>query len=57
MTFSVLGSLLLQLKTLLLLLGEIFRRAKVTNFSFSHENFAQRIVPTDESFARKSFAR
>ena len=35
-------SFLLQLKTLLLLLGETFRRAKVTNFSLSDENFARR---------------
>ena len=41
----------------LILLGETFRRAKVTNFSFSDENFAQRIVSPDESFARQSFAR
>ena len=44
MTFSLLGSFLLQLKTLLLLLGETFRRAKVMNFSFSRESFARRIV-------------
>ena len=42
MTFSLLGSFALQLKTLLLLLGETFRCAKVMNFSRSNENFAQR---------------
>ena len=36
------GSLVLHLKTLLLLMGETIRRAKVTNFSFFDENFAQR---------------
>ena len=41
---TLLGSLALQLKTLLLLLGEIFRRAKVTNFSFGDENFVRRII-------------
>ena len=54
---SLVGSLVLHLKTLLLLLGETFRRAKVTNFSFSDENFARRIVSPDENFARQSFAR
>ena len=33
-----------QLKTLSLLLGKIFRRAKVTNFLFGDENFVRRIV-------------
>ena len=33
--------LVLKIKTLLLLLGEIFRRAKVTNSSFGDENFAR----------------
>ena len=42
------GSLVLQLKTLLLLLGKTFRRAKVTNFSFSDENFARQIVSPDK---------
>ena len=54
---SLVGSLVLHFKTLLLLLGKTFRRAKVTNFSFSDENFARRIVSPDESFARQSFAR
>ena len=54
---SLVGSLVLHFKTLLLLLGETFRRAKVTNFSFSDENFARRIVSPDENFARQSFAR
>ena len=35
------GSLVLHLKTLLLLVGETFRRAKVTNFLFGDENFAR----------------
>ena len=39
---------LLQLKTLVLLLGEIFRRAKVTNFWFGDENFTRRIVSPDK---------
>ena len=47
----------LQLETLLLLLGEIFRRHKVTNFSFSDENFARPLVSPDENFARQSFAQ
>ena len=50
MTFSLLGSFLFQLKTLLL--GETIRRAKVTSFSSSDENFARRIVSPDENFAR-----
>ena len=54
---SLVGSLVLHLKTLLLFLGETFRRAKVTNFSFGDENFARRIVSPDENFARQSFAR
>ena len=44
--FTLLGSLTLQLKTLLLLLGKICRRAKVTNSFLG-----------DENFARQSFAR
>ena len=55
--FSLLGSFVLQLKTLLLLLGETLRQAKVTNFSISDENFARRIVSPDENFARQSLAR
>ena len=54
---SLVDSLVLHLKTVLLLLGETFRRAKVTNFSFGDENFARRIVSPDENFARQSFAR
>ena len=54
---SLVGSLVLHLKTLLLLMGETFRRAKVTNFLFGDENFARRIVSPDENFARQSFAR
>ena len=37
----LLGPFVIQLKILLLLLGEIFRRAKETIFSFSDENFTQ----------------
>ena len=48
MIFFLVGSLVLHLKTLLLLLGKIFRRAKVTNFSFGDENFARRIVSPDK---------
>ena len=48
---SLLGSLVLQLKTLLLLLGEVFRRVKVTNFSYCDENFARRILLPKKSFA------
>ena len=36
--------LMLQLVILLLLLGETFRRVKVTNSSFSDDNFARRLV-------------
>ena len=43
---SLVGSLVLNFKTLLLLLGKTFRLAKMTNFSFG-----------DENFARQSFAR
>ena len=32
---------------MIILLGETFRRAKVTNFSFSDENFARRMVSPD----------
>ena len=39
---SLVGSLILHFKTLLILLGKTFRRAKVTNFSVSDENFARR---------------
>ena len=42
-----LGSFVLHLKTLLLLLGEIFRQAKWMNFSFGDDNFArQKFCPT-----------
>ena len=54
---TLLGSLSLQLKTLLLLLGEILSRAKVTNFSLGDENFARRIVSPDENFAWQIFTR
>ena len=46
---SLVGSFVLHFNTLLLLLGETFRRAKVINFSFSDENFARRIVSPDET--------
>ena len=39
------------------MLGEIFRRAKVTNFLLGDENFARQIVSPNENFARHSFAR
>ena len=54
---SLVGSLVIHLKTLLLLLSEIFRKAKVTNFSFGDENFVGRIVFHNENFARQSMAR
>ena len=41
----------------MILLIEIFRQAKVTNFSSGDENFARRIVSPDENFTRQSFAR
>ena len=44
---SLVGSLVLHFKTLLHFWGETFRWAKVTNFSFSDENFAR------QSFARE----
>ena len=50
MTFSLLGSFVLQLKTLLLLLGETLCWAKVTNFSFSDEN------SRDEQFRPTKFS-
>ena len=45
---SLLGSFVLQLKTLLILLVKTILWAKVTNFSFSDENFAWRIVSPDK---------
>ena len=42
--FSLLRSFVPQLRTLLLLLGETFCRAKVTNVSFSDENLDRRIL-------------
>ena len=48
MTWITRGSLVLFFKTLLLLLGEAFRRVKVTNFSFNDKNFARRIVSPDK---------
>ena len=53
--FSLLDTLVLQLKALLLLLGKIFRQAKMTKFLFSDENFARRIVLPDENFAQQRF--
>ena len=51
--FTLLGSLVLQLKTLLLVLGKIFRRAQVKNFLFGDENYARWIVsPDDDSSIR-----
>ena len=44
---TLLGSPVIQLKTLLLLLGENFRLAKVMNFLFGNENFVRRIVLPD----------
>ena len=54
---SLVGSVALHFKTLLFLLGETFRRAKVAIFSFSGEKFARRIVLPDKNFARQSFAQ
>ena len=42
------GSLVLHVKTLILLLSEIFRRTKVKNFSFGDENFSRQIVSPDK---------
>ena len=39
------GSLVLHVKTLILLLSEIFRQAKVTNFLFGDENFPTKVSP------------
>ena len=54
---SIVGSLVLHFKTLLLLLGETFRRAKVTNFPFSAENFARRIVSPDRVVSKTSLVK
>ena len=48
---SLVGSLELNFKTLLLLLAKTFRQAKVKNCSFSEEKFAREVVSPDESFA------
>ena len=53
MTFSLLGSFLFQLKTLLL--GETIRRAKVTSFSSGDENFARRKISPDKVFRIDNF--
>ena len=41
---SLEGTIVLHLKTLLLLTGEILRRAKVMNFSFCNENFEKVVI-------------
>ena len=49
--FPCLASLVLELKTLLVLMGEMFRRAKVTTFSFDDEIFSRQIILPAQDFA------